>query len=44
MMYLERSLHYRREGKGVFVNPGFEGLKIIISVRKDGGRKGVPVP
>ena len=26
----------------VFVNPGFEGLKIV-SARKDGGREGVPV-
>ena len=51
-MDLERPVHYRREGKfikwegggvGVFVRPGFEGLKII-SARKDGGREGVPVP
>ena len=27
----------------VFVNPGFEGLKIV-SARKDGGREGVPAP
>ena len=26
----------------MFVNPGFEGLKIV-SARKDGGREGVPV-
>ena len=26
----------------MFVNPGFEGLKIV-STRKDGGREGVPV-
>ena len=50
-MYLERSLHYRREGKvdqvrgwGVGVcAPGFEGLKIV-SARKDGDRERVPVP
>ena len=27
----------------MFVNPGFEGLKIV-SARKDGGREGVPIP
>ena len=27
----------------VFVNPGFDGLKIV-SARKDGGREGVPIP
>ena len=26
----------------MFVNPGFEGLKIV-SARKDGGREGVPI-
>ena len=32
------------EGGGVgFCEPGFEGLKIV-SARKDGGRKRVPVP
>ena len=42
-MYLERSLHYQREGKvnqvrgWIFVYPGFVGLKII-SARKDGCR------
>ena len=50
-MYLERSLHYRREGKvdqvrgwrrQVFVHQDLEGLKII-SAGKDGDRERVPV-
>ena len=41
----EKGTLIKREGGGVdvFVNPGFEGLKII-SAQKDGGREGVPVP